>query len=136
MSAPLSRILEDDTAPVATAASGTEVIGQAPFKGTVAKVEYIPSAAITGANTNTRAFRLVNLGQAGAGSTLAASLQADAGVNFTANDEKVITLSGTAANLVVAEGDTLQWQSNAVGTGIADPGGTVRVTLARGDVSS
>ena len=32
---------------------------------------------------------------------------------------------------VLAAGDTLLWRSVAVGTGIADPGGLARVTLAR-----
>jgi hypothetical protein len=44
-------------------------------------------------------------------------------------DETVITLSGTAANLVLAAGDTVIWNSTHVGTGITDPGGLVSVTL-------
>jgi hypothetical protein len=46
-------------------------------------------------------------------------------------DETAIPLSGTPANLVVAAGDELQWQSTHVGTGIADPGGRVEVTFNR-----
>jgi len=65
------------------------------------------------------------------GSTTVATLTFDVGVNGTANDEKTITLSGTAANLVLASGDTLQWRSIANGTGLADPGGLARITVTR-----
>lgn len=98
--------------------------------GTVSAVTYSTVTAITGANTNTRSVSLVNKGQAGAGTTVIATLQFNSGVNTTASDEKTITLSSTAADLVVAAGDVLQWQSTAVGTGIADPGGLVSVTIA------
>jgi hypothetical protein len=54
-------------------------------------------------------------------------------VNAAADDEKAITLSGTAANLVLAQGDTVIWNSTHVGTGITDPGGLVAVTLSRSD---
>jgi hypothetical protein len=95
--------------------------------GTVAAVAYVPLTTITGANTNTRSVSLVNLGQAGAGSTVVATLQFNSGVNATAGQAKAITLSATPANLLVTSGDVLQWQSTHIGTGIADPGGLVNV---------
>lgn len=133
MSAPLTRVVERNVPAAATAVSDDTVLGQAEFDATVARVEYIPEAAITGANTNTRNVELRNGGQAGSGTTTVANLQFNAGVNAAANDERVITLSGTAANLNLAAGDTLVWRSLAVGTGLADPGGLVRVTLSRRD---
>lgn len=133
MSAPLTRVIERNVAAVATGSSDDTVLGQAEFDATVARVEYIPEAAITGANTNTRNVELRNGGQAGSGTTTVANLQFNAGVNGAANDERAITLSGTAANLNLTAGDTLVWRSLAVGTGIADPGGLVRVTLSRRD---
>jgi hypothetical protein len=130
--APLQRILEQDVAPVATAGNDLDsVVSQAPFDCTVTKVEFVAVAAITGANTNTRSVTLFNKGQAGAGTTTVATLQFDSGVNASASDEKAITLSGTAANLDLAAGDTLLWRSLHVGTGITDPGGLVRVTVTR-----
>lgn len=99
----------------------------APRAATVSVVGYVPLTTITGANTNTRSVSLVNLGQAGSGSTVIATLQFNSGVNATAGQVKAITLSGTAANLVLAAGDVLQWQSTHVGTGIADPGGLVSI---------
>lgn len=129
--APYVRVIDADVPAAATAVSDDSVIAQAPFDGTVTAVQYIPEAAITGAATNNRTVTLVNKGQAGSGSTTVATLTFDSGVNGTANDEKVITLSGTAANLVLASGDTLQWRSIANGTGLADPGGLVRITISR-----
>ena len=130
--APLQRVVEQDVPAVGTAGNdATQIIGQAPFDGTVTLVEFVPASAITGANTNTRVVAVVNKGAAGSGSTSVASLQFDSGVNASANNEKTVTLSGTPANLVVAQGDTLLWTSTHVGTGITDPGGIVRVTLSR-----
>ena len=132
MTAPLVRVIEEGVPAVSTAnASDDTVVGQAPFACTVTAVEFVPEAAITGAATNHRSISLVNKGQAGSGSITVASLAFDSGVNATANNERAVTLSGTAANLDLAAGDTLLWRSVAVGTGIADPGGLVRVTLAR-----
>ena len=130
--APYVRVIEADVPAVSTAGNDDDsVIAQAPFDCTVTSVEYIPEAAITGADTNSRTVSLVNKGAAGSGSTTVASLALTSGVNATANNEKTITLSGTAANLVLAAGDTLQWRSIHVGTGIADPGGLVRITVSR-----
>lgn len=130
--APFVRVIEEGVPAVSTAGNSDDtVLAQAPFDCTVTSVEYVPEAAITGAATNHRSVSLVNKGQAGSGSTTVATLAFDSGVNATANNERTIPLSGTAANLVLAAGDTLQWRSVAVGTGIADPGGVVRVTVAR-----
>ncbi|TXS08237.1 hypothetical protein EAO71_37185 [Streptomyces sp. ms191] len=130
--APFVQVIERNVPAVSTAGNDDDtVLGQAPFACTVTSVQYVPEAAITGAATNNRTVSLVNKGQAGSGSTSVASLAFDNGINATANDEKTITLSGTAANLVLAAGDTLQWRSIHVGTGITDPGGVVRVTISR-----
>lgn len=100
----------------------------APRAATVSSVVYVPVTTITGANTNTRSVSLVNLGATGSGTTVIATLQFNSGVNATAGQAKTITLSGTPANLTVAAGDVLQWQSTHVGTGIADPGGLVAIS--------
>jgi hypothetical protein len=116
------------------ATAGTDdstVVGEVPFAGTVTAVTYTPDAAITGVNTNTRRVALRNRGQTGVGTTVIADLQFNAGVNAAAFDEVSLTLSATPADLVVAEGDILEWFSDAVATGIADPGGLVSVSIAR-----
>jgi hypothetical protein len=132
--APLSRTQNHQVPAVGTAGNdATTVLFQAPFPCTVTLVNYVPASAITGANTNTRLVELVNKGQAGSGTTQVATIQFNSGVNAAADDEKAITLSGTAANLVLAQGDTVIWNSTHVGTGIADPGGLVSVVLSRND---
>lgn len=130
--APYVRVIEADVPAVSTAGNDDDtVIAQAPFDGTITAVDYVPEAAITGAATNHRTVSLVNKGQAGSGTTTVATLTFDTGVNAAANNERTITLSETGANLVVAAGDTLQWRSIHVATGIADPGGLVRITVSR-----
>lgn len=132
MTAPLVRVIEADVPAVSTAGNDDDsIVGQAPFACTVTAVEYVPEAAITGAATNNRTVSLINKGQAGSGTTVVASLNFGNGVNAAAADEKAITLSVTAADLVLAAGDTLLWRSLHIGTGITDPGGLIRVTLSR-----
>lgn len=127
--APTSAGYQEPMQPVSTAGNSLNTNAHiTPRDGTVTAVTYTPVTTITGAATNTRAVSLVNLGQNGAGSTVVATLQFNNGVNAPAGVPKAIPLSGTAANLAVAAGDVLQWQSNAVGTGIADPGGLLVIS--------
>lgn len=131
MTAPFAAAHQVPVGPQATVGSdlNTNVLS-APRAGTLSAVGYATVTAITGANTNTRSVTLVNKGQAGSGTAVMATLQFDSGVNTTANVPKTITLSATPANLVVVAGDVLQWQSTHIGTGIADPGGLLLVTIA------
>jgi hypothetical protein len=130
---PLTRTLQMNQPAISTIGnSDTSMLGEAPFAGTVTSVTYTPDGDITGAATHNRTFEVVNRGAAGAGTTSVASLNMASGVNATGGDEKTITLSGTAANLVLAQGDILAFKSTAVGNGIADPGGLVQVTISRG----
>lgn len=117
---------------VAAAADMSNTVAIAPFDGTVTGVSYVADTTLTGANTDSRTLSLVNKGQAGSGTTTVASKAFTNGVNATAFDETAITLSATAADLEVSEGDVLAFVSTHVGsTGLADPGGTVYVTIQR-----
>lgn len=129
--APFVRDLSAVTAAVATGSDATVPIGRAPFAGAVSAVTYAPAGDITGAATNNRRFQLINKGQDGNGTTVIATLSFGNGTNAADFDEKVIPLSGTAADLNVAAGDVLAWFSDSVGTGIADPGGLVTVSVSR-----
>src|SRR4051794_32771312 len=130
MTSPAQRNIEEGVPAVATAGSSQSTnLADAPYAGTVSYVGNVPAAAITGANTNTRQVQLVNRGWAGAGTTVVATLSFVSGTTAVANDELSVPLSGTAGATTVAQGDVLQWQSNAVGTGQADPGGFARVTV-------
>lgn len=131
MTAPFGATHQVPVAPQATAGNDTNTnVLVAPRASTVSAVTYTTVTAITGANTDTRKTVLVNKGAAGSGTTVIATLQYNSGVNTTASVPKTITLSGTAADLVVAAGDVLQWQSTHVGTGIADPGGLVGISFS------
>lgn len=98
---------------------------------TVTAVNYIADTTLTGANTNSRTLTLFNRKGDGTGTTVVAQLAFTSGVNATQWIPKAITLSGTAANLDLAAGDVLSWQSLHVGTGITDPGGMVEVIATR-----
>lgn len=130
--APLTRRLE---AFVPAAAAGTaqdQAIGKAPFAGKITRVSIIPEATITGQATNFRTLRAVNKGQAGAGSTVAASLAFDgAGVTATAFDERDIPLTTPGTNQDVAEGDVLAADETVAGTGLAHSGYTMVIELSR-----
>lgn len=130
--APLVRKLEATIPAAGAAVAQDQVIGEAPFAGSVTSVSFIPEADIAGQATNFRTFRVVNKGQDGNGSTEVASLAFSSGaVTASDFDEKAITLSGTAANLNVAEGDILAWVEDVTGTGLASPGGKVQVEISR-----
>lgn len=92
---------------------------------TVSGVKYIPDGTITGAATNNRTLQLINKSQANA---VIATLNFANGVNAPQGAEKDIPVTGNATPNV---GDVLAWVSTHIGTGIADPGGKVRVTITR-----
>lgn len=128
---PLVHTLERIIPATATGSDATFDLDEVPFAGVVTNVNYVANgAAITGANTNSRTVVLVNKGS-GSGSTTVATKAFTSGVNAAADTATTITLSGTSANLNVAQGDVLQWQSTHVGTGLADPGGVVHVEITR-----
>ncbi len=120
---------------VAAAAQAADVSGayvKAPFAGSVTAAAIIASAAITGANTDSRTVQLHNRGQAGSGTTLVASKAFTTGVNAAADDETALTLSAVADATDVAEGDILEFTSLHVGDGLAAPAFTGIVTFSRG----
>ena len=130
--APVSRTVDVPVPVMATAATDeTSFVARAPFDGAVTAVRFTADAAITGVNTNTRAFSLINKGQAGAGTTVMATLAMNAGVNAVAGDELTIPLSGVAGAVDTVAGDILAWFSDASGTGIADPGGLLSIDFGR-----
>lgn len=129
---PLVVEISSSTEAVAANADATVIVGRAGLAGVVTAVTYTPEADITGHATESRTFTLINKGTDGNGTTVIATLAMLAGVNGVDFDEKAITLSATAADLVVADGQILAWTSVHVGsTGLADPGGRVKVIISR-----
>ena len=116
---------------VAQGATGFTIVGKAPFTGKIAEVKLIPNTALAGADTNTRRHRLYNRKGDNSGTTVAADLQYNAGTDLAAKTPNDIPLSATASDLNVTEGDVLEFNSSAVGTGIADGGGLLEVRLVR-----
>lgn len=127
-----SQIIEQRV-PAALAGDATAdfTLGVAPQSGAIISVTFIPDAAITGANTNSFTSSVVNKGQAGAGTTVAASKAFVSGTNATAFAGTDITVSGTPANLDVVQGDVIAWRRTLVGTGLATPAGLVRVRIGQ-----
>jgi hypothetical protein len=132
--APLVRRLEATiAAPGAANAAQDQVIGEAPFAGTVTKVAIVPEAALTAHASNFRTFRVVNKGQAGSGSTVVASFATDtvSTDDLAAFDEKVIPLSAVAGATTVAEGDVLAVDETVAASGVAHSGYRVLVEITR-----
>lgn len=94
---------------------------QAPAKLTITGVTFIPSAAITADGTNYSIYTLTNK-VAGAGSTSVATRSWIA-TNSVASTPEAMTLSATAANLVVAADDSLEVVKTHGGTGLVIPDG-------------
>jgi hypothetical protein len=130
-SAPLIRRLTADTDALTKGADGVFPLGPCPFAGKVTAVSFIPATVLTGANTNSITFKLINKGAAGSGTAVVAELAFVSGVNAAANDEKALTLSGTAAKLEVAEGDVLTLEEVHVGEGLITPSGEIQVKIER-----
>lgn len=119
---------------VRQATAGTDqstIMGRAPFAGVLSQAELLPATALTGDPTNNRVFTVFNRGQAGAGTTSMAALTTTA--NQSDNVAFNLTLSGTPANLVVAQGDILELVETHGGTGVAHGGYLADLTIARID---
>ena len=132
--APLQRTIEAFVPAQGTAnATQDQAIGEAPFAGTVTEATIIAEVAVVANATNFRTFRVVNKGQGGAGSTVVASHATDTPTtdDLAAFDEKALTLSGTASNLVVAEGDVLAADETVTAAGVAHGGYTIKVAIDR-----
>lgn len=130
--APLSTTYSVSIPALAVGVDGLYNVTTAAWAGTLVSATYAPNAAIAGANTNSRTLNLLNGGAAGNGTTNMASLPLVSGTNLTIDHETALVNNATAANLAVAAGDAIVFQSLHVGTGIADPGGRVTLVLSRG----
>lgn len=94
----------------------------APFAASLSAVAVTPLVALTSNDTNYLTWTITNLGQSGAGTTamLAATAanttQATGGTGLAINTPRVLTVNGTAGNLVVAVNDLLLIRAAATGT--------------------
>jgi len=90
--------------------------------GTLSRADFSGTDALAANNSNYITFSITNLGQAGAGSaamlaaTDANTTKATGGTATTANARRSLTLTGTAADLIVVAGDRLRIRAAATGT--------------------
>ena len=118
---PLHVLNTPGTTSIATTSNTDEYI-IATKSGNLVGVDFSSLAALATSDTNYITFTITNLGQAGAGTTvmLAASdantTKATGGSALVANSKRQLTIHGTAANLIVAEGDRLRIRAAATGT--------------------
>lgn len=107
---------------VPTAAGTTEVLAIVPFSGTLTTVLATFKDALAAHDTNYLTFKIINKGQAGAGTTdlLAVSdantTKITGGAAISGYTARVLTVHGTGANLVVNQNDTLAIQFIGAGT--------------------
>lgn len=135
---------------VATASSVTTFLDYMIEDGTIEAIYYIPNGTLTGANSNTRkvqlsydtwlGFGVVSGVQFNSGTNGAqgvpiriysindnTGIQSNPGV-FATNGPYVSALRGTGNNTsTILSPRGLYWVSTAVGSGLADPGGTVLI---------
>jgi hypothetical protein len=94
----------------------------APASGSVSGITFNGVDALAASDTNYITWTVTNRGQAGAGTTVVLDTNAvnttkvTGGTAISANTNRTIALSGTAANLVVVAGDILRITSTATGT--------------------
>lgn len=95
----------------------------APYNLTITGIKWIPNAAITANATNYFDLQILN------GATVVAS-RSYAATNSVALTAEAMTLSATAANLLVAAGDVLviHKETTAGGSGLAMPDGLVQIS--------
>jgi hypothetical protein len=107
---------------IPTAAGNTDLLVVCPFAGVLTAAYFVGEDALAANDTNYVTFTITNKGGDGAGSTamLAASdantTKATGGTAIAAADSRALTVNGTAANLVVAAGDTLLIRAAGTGT--------------------
>lgn len=109
------------------ASTGGQAVGRAPFRAVVTAVKFIADAAVTGATTDAPTLTLKNRGAAGAGTTAVAAKAFITGEDMVAFAPEDITISATAADLLLAEGDCLSIDKSVAGSGTVVPAGTVVV---------
>lgn len=113
--------IETGAIPAAAAGDATAewVIFEAPFAVVIESVRIIPSAAITGADSNSANLNLINRGTAGAGTTELANRDYASGTD----EAKAVAraLYAPADGLSVAAGTVLVLQREKVGNGLALP---------------
>jgi hypothetical protein len=107
--------------------SREDVALRVPYNMTITGVDWVPQAAVTANGTNFSTLSLRNRGAAAAGAALPAT-RSYAATNSVAFVPEAMTLSGTAADLLLTAGDILTVQMIFTAAGLVIPAGTLRLT--------
>lgn len=99
-----------------------------PFDCTVTAADLTPGAAVTADATHYASISIRNGGATGTGTTEITS-RSWAATNSVAKTKESLTLSATAANLVLAEGDILVITAATAGNGLVTPSCGVNLTV-------
>lgn len=108
-------------ATIATTGATTEYT-VVPEAGSLISVEINPLVALAKSDTNYITWTVVNLGQAGSGTTAmlavsdANTTKNTGGTALAINTKHALTVHGTAGNLVVAQGDKISIVATTAGT--------------------
>jgi hypothetical protein len=100
----------------------SDVFVVAPVSGVLSAAWFSGVDALSASDSNYITFTITNLGTSGSGTaamlaaTDANTTKATGGTALTANARRVLSLNGTAANLVVAAGDRIRIRAAATGT--------------------
>lgn len=101
-------------------------IFQALYDCTITAISFVPSAAITADGTNYSVYTATRYTAGASGTTVAT--RSWAATNSVAETPEAMTLSATAANLVLAAADTLSIVKTVGGTGLTIPDGLIVIT--------
>ncbi len=109
--------------PAHLAATATEKfpIFEAPVGAKIKKVIFRPSAAVTGANTNTTHVNVINMGTAGTGTAELANYDLTSGNDLAVGERK--ELYAPATPLSVSQNNLIGLEFEKVGTGLLVPAG-------------
>lgn len=105
------------------------IVAEVKQAGSLSECAIQPAAAVVANASNYRTFTLTNRGATGVGTTVMATYDTST-TGLVDNDETLMTLSATPANLVVAANDILEMVETVTGTGVAHGGYRVEVAIA------
>lgn len=100
-------------------------VWQAPYKCQITSVKFVPSDAITANATHYSVYTLTRYTAGASGASVAT--RSWAATNSVAETPEAMTLSGTAANLLLAVDDTLSMVKTHGGNGLVIPDGVLVV---------
>lgn len=106
----------------AATATSSEVVFEAPVACRLKRIAIVPSAGMTGDNTNYITLDFLNVGTAGVGTqSVVTAVAFTTGTDLTALDAKEFTLSTTDATITLAQGAVLTCKRTKAASGLLMP---------------